>query len=470
MKILTIACAFLIVAAQSHAQKETVLPKDLPAYGPEKPLSAPSVKISKLDNGLTVWLVSEPGFPKVAFSIALHGGLAADPSDRAGLSQLLGNTIDQGTKTLNAKQIAQQLQAAGGDLGVSPGKDSTILSITVLSAKRDDALTILSDVVRNATFPDEEVALAKRNALNELRQQESQPSFLAGRAMAKVLFGDHPYHITSATEQSINASTTEDLRKIYAERFRPDQALLVAVGDFEADGMLDAVKSRFAEWKAPSTPPVTVPSETSSAPQHAIYLVPRPGSVQTTLELGRFGPLRSADDYEAARVANAIFGGTFGSRLTRNIREDKGYTYSPFATLQTYRAAGLQITRADVRNAVTAPSLNEMFYELNRMATTTPTDEELNTAKRFLVGIEAIQMQSRASVAGELARLWVNGLTPDAIGTYGKKVAATTAADVDTAAKKYFPAAKTAVVAVGEEKVVRDALSPFGLPVLSVPQ
>jgi zinc protease len=180
--------------------------------------------------------------------------------------------------------------------------------------------------------------------------------------------------------------------------------------------------------------------------------------------------LRSADDYEAARVANAIFGGTFGSRLTRNIREDKGYTYSPFATLQTYRAAGLQITRADVRNAVTAPSLNEMFYELNRMATTTPTDEELNTAKRFLVGIEAIQMQSRASVAGELARLWVNGLTPDAIGTYGKKVAATTAADVDTAAKKYFPAAKTAVVAVGEEKVVRDALSPFGLPVLSVPQ
>jgi zinc protease len=469
MRIFSIACTLLIIATQSFAQKETPLPKDLPAYGPERPLSAPSVKISKLDNGLTVWLVSEPGFPKVAFSIALHGGLAADPSDRAGLSQLLGDTINQGTKTLNAKQIAQQLQAAGGDLGVSPGKDSTILSITVLSARRDDALTILSDLVRNATFPDAEVALAKRNALNELRRQESQPAFLAGRAMAKVLFGDHPYHVTSATEQSINASTPEDLRKIYAERFRPDQALLVAVGDFDADGMLSSVKSRFAEWKAPSTSPVTVPSAISAMPQHAIYIVPRPGSVQTTLELGSFGPLRNADDYEAARVANAIFGGTFGSRLTRNIREDKGYTYSPFAMLQTYQAAGLQITRADVRNAVTAPSLNEMFYELNRMVTTSPTEEELNTAKRFLVGIEAIQLQSRASVAGELARLWVNELTPDAIGIYGKKVAATTAEDVDTAAKKYFPAAKTAVVAVGEEKVVRDALAPFGLPLLSVP-
>jgi zinc protease len=259
------------------------------------------------------------------------------------------------------------------------------------------------------------------------------------------------------------------LRRIYADRFRPDQALLVAVGDFDGDQMLGAVKSRFAEWKAPSTAPVTIPSETSVAPQHAIYVVPRPGSVQTTLELGSFGPVRSAEDFEAARVANAIFGGTFGSRLTRNIREDKGYTYSPFATLQTYQAAGLLITRADVRNAVTAPSLNEMLYELNRMVTTSPTDEELRTAKRFLVGIEAIQLQSRGAVSGELARLWVNGLSPDAIGAYGKKVAATTAEDVDTAAKKYFPAAKTAIVAVGEEKVVRDALAPFGLPLLSAP-
>jgi len=470
MRIFTIACAFAIVASQSVAQKETPLPKDLPAYGAERPLAAPSVKIAKLDNGLTVWLVSEPGFPKIALDLAVRGGLAADPTDRPGLSQLLGNTIDQGTKSLNAKQIAQQLQAAGGDLGVSPSKDSIVLSISVLSAKRDDALTVLSDLVRDATFPDAEVTLAKRNAADALRQQESQPAFLAGRAMAKVMFGEHPYHVMSATQESISASTPEDLRKIYAERFRPDQALLVAVGDFEVDGMLDAVKSRFSEWKAPSTQPVAIPQAPSAAAQHSIYLVPRPGSVQTTLELASFGPLRSADDYEAARVANAIFGGTFGSRLTRNIREDKGYTYSPGASLQSYHSAGLLITRADVRNAVTAPSLNEIFYELNRMVTTSPTEEELGTAKRFLVGVEAIQLQSRAAVSDELARLWVNGLTPDAIGAYGKKVAAITAEDVDTAAKKYFPAAKTAIVAVGEEKVVRDAVAPFGLPVVTAPQ
>lgn len=469
MKTLSIICALLLVSAQAWAQKEIQLPKGLPSYGPERPLAAPSVKIEKLDNGLTVWLVSRPGFPKVSFSIVVRGGLAADPQDRPGLSQLLGNTIDQGTKTLNAKQIAQQLQAAGGDLSTNPGKDSILLSVSVLSARQDDALTVLSDLVRNATFPDSEVALAKRNAADQLRQQESEPSFLAGRAMAKILFGDHPYQVTSATQESISASTPDDLRKIYAERFRPDQALIVAVGDFEGDKMLDAVKGRFGEWKAQSTTSVPNMAEPSVTPQHAIYVIPRPGSVQTTLELGAFGPLRNAEDYEAARVATAIYGGTFGSRLVRNIREDKGYTYSPFAVMRNYRAAGTLITQADVRNAVTAPSLNEILYELNRMVTTSPTTDELDTAKRFLVGIEAIQLQARSAVSDELARLWVNGLQPDAIGTYGRKVAAITTQDVDTAAKKYFPAAKTAIVAVGEEKVVRDALSPFGLPLHTAP-
>jgi zinc protease len=137
--------------------------------------------------------------------------------------------------------------------------------------------------------------------------------------------------------------------------------------------------------------------------------------------------------------------------------------------MRNYQAARLLISQAEVRNAVTAQRLNEILYELNRMATTSPTTEELDTAKRFLVGIEAIQLQSRSAVSDELARLWVNGLQPDAIGTYGRKVAAITSQDVDTAARKYFPAAKTAIVAVGEEKVVRDALAPFGLPLLAVP-
>jgi len=180
--------------------------------------------------------------------------------------------------------------------------------------------------------------------------------------------------------------------------------------------------------------------------------------------------LRSDADYEAAEVANAIYGGTFSSRLVGNIREDKGYTYSPRALLRQYREAGMAITRADVRNQVTGPSFNEITYELNRLATTSPSEEELTKSKRFLVGIEAIQLQARAAVAAELAGIWVDGLSPEEIGIYGKKISATTSADVDAAARKYFPAAKMSVVAVGEEKLIRDAFAPFALPVQSLPQ
>jgi predicted Zn-dependent peptidase len=464
MKNLKLLATVLLLASGAFAEK-AALPKDLPAYGPEKPLQAPSVKVTKLDNGLTVWLVSEPGFPKLAFTLAVHGGLAADPADRPGISELLSNTIDQGTKARTAKQIAEEIQATGGDVNAGSGKDSTTLSTEVLSSKADAAITLLADLAQNATFPESEVALAKRNLADSLRQEESDPAFLAARQMAKVLFGDNPYHVTSPTQESITASTSAELQKIYAQRFRPDQALLVAVGDFDNDKLLSQVKAKFGTWKPGTDAPVAAPTHFSNTMKPIVYLVSRPDSVQTTLELGTLGPIRSDADYPASEVANAIFGGTFGSRLTLNIREDKGYTYSPFASLQTYLATGVLITRADVRNEVTAASFNEMAYELNRMATTSPTDEELATAKRYLVGIEAIRLQIRSAVARELARLWVYGLPPEEIGVYGKKIASITGPEVDAVAKKYFPARNVGIVAVGEEKVVRDAFQPFGLTI-----
>jgi len=462
---IALALAIFFLAASSFAQKELQMPKDLPPYGAEKPLSPPAVHSAKLDNGLTVWLVSEPGFPKVAFTVAVRGGFAADPSDRPGISELLSKTVDQGTKAHSAKQIAQELQAAGGDLSASSHKDFIEIDTAVLASKMDAGISVLSDILQNATFPEAEVTLAKRNLSDSLRQNESEPAFLATRAIAKVLFGDHPYHVTSATQESVAAATSADLRKIFAQRFRPDQVILVAVGDFDDTKMMDALKEKLGAWKAPSEPPIRLPAHPSTTPEHAVFVVARPGSVQTTLDLGTFGPLRGDSDYPAATVANAIYGGTFSSRLTTNIREDKGYTYSPFSVLNVYQAAGVLITRADVRNEVTSPSLNEIIYELNRLATTAPTAEELSKAKRYLVGSEAIQLQSRTSLSAQLAGLWVDGLPPEQIGIYGQKVTNTTSPEVVAAARKYFPAYRQAIVAVGEEKVVRDAMEPLGIPV-----
>jgi zinc protease len=137
--------------------------------------------------------------------------------------------------------------------------------------------------------------------------------------------------------------------------------------------------------------------------------------------------------------------------------------------VRTFQLSGQLITHADVRNEVTGPSLNEMEYELNRLATTSPTGEELANAKRYLVGTEALRLQGRGSLASRLANLWTDGLPAEQISIYGQKVTETTEADVNAAARKYFPAYRAAIVAVGEEKVVREALAPLGIPVRTLP-
>jgi zinc protease len=457
----------LLFAAAARAQKEAPLPKDLPSYGTQPAFQPPEVKAAKLDNGLTVWLVAQPGLPKVSFYIVVLGGLAVDPTDRPGLSELLARTLNQGTNNRSAKQIAEGIQSAGGDLSVRADRDAIFISSSVLSSKTEYVVGLLADILENASFPEGEVALAKRNLSDSLRQREAQPSFQANRALARVLFGSGPYSVIAPTQDSLGRMTADELRQEFTRRFRPDQAILVAVGDFDAPKMTMMIMKELDHWRAPATPTVTVVKPSGSAP-HEVTFVARPNSVQTTLILAGFGPLRADADYEAADVANAIYGGTFTSRLVTNIREDKGYTYSPGSNLDTLRQAAIFRTQADVRNAVTGASLNEIFYEMNRMATTSPTDEELSRAKRFLLGIEAIFLQSRGAVASELADLWLNGLGPDGIANYNRKITATTAEDVDAVARKYFPASHMTVVAVGEENVIRDGLSSFARPIEAV--
>ena len=451
------------------AQKEKPLPESLPPYGELKPLAAPKVTMRKLGNGLTLWLVPRPGFPKVSYTLAVRGGLAADPQDRPGLAELLTATIDQGTARRTARQIAEDLQAAGGDLSARPGTDSIVLSSSVLAAKADAGFAVLADVALNATFPDSEVELAKSNAASELEQKESDPSFLAERAMSHVLFGQHPYGRTAPTQDSIAKTTAAELRREYARRFRPDQAVLVVVGDFDPEKTEATTASLLGKWAAPSTPPVPLVEKPTFVPPHTVYVVDRPDSVQTTLAFGCLGPTQGNPDYAAIEVANAMFGGMFGSRLTKNIREDKGYTYTPYSYVAPRQTVGIFQAWAPVRNEVTGATVNEMSYELNRMATTAPSQDELTGAERFLVGNMAIELQSQDSVGRSLARLWIIGLPPEELGLQSDRIGKVTLSDVNRVASKYFPSAGQAIVAVGVEKVIKEQLAPFGLELKPAP-
>ena len=455
-----LALLALVAPALSAAEKKP-LPKDLPPFGEDKPLPVPAIAQSKLPNGLVVWVVKRPGFPRVAAVLAVRGGTAADPKDAEGIAELLADTVKEGTTTRTSRQIAEDLQAVGGEIGATPGADAIYVTVTGLGSGTPKLLEVLADVVRNASFPAAEVELAKNNAIQGLQARESTPEFLGQKALARAVYGDHPYHVTAPSKETLSRATPDQLKQEHARRFRPESALLVVVGDVDAAGTSAAVTRLFGPWKGTGEAPGATPAAPAAVPRR-LLVVNRPGSVQSLITIG--WPAATATDpaYYPLLVANTICSGSFGSRLVENIREDKGYTYSPRGSVQARQKGGFLNVRADVRTEVTGASLLEMFYELDRMGATLPSAEELARAKRYQGGLYLLRNQIQGTVAQTLATNWVNGLPPEALGEFVPSVNMVTAEQVREAGRAFYPSAMATVVVVGDEPKVKAELAQFG--------
>jgi zinc protease len=459
----SVLLALALLSPSLHAAEKKPLPKDLPPFGEDKPLPVPAIDKSKLPNGLSTWVVKRPGFPRVVVVLAVRGGTAADPVGQEGIAGLLADTLKEGTTTRSSRAIAEELQGVGAEIATSASDEAIFVALSGLGSGTPKLLEVLGDVARNPSFPKEEVELAKNNALQNLQVQESTPEFLARKAFARAVYGDHPYHVTSASQETISAATPELLKKEYARRFRPEGALLVVVGDVDPAAVAASVKQSFGTWKALGEGVPATPASPPAAGRR-ILVVNRPGSVQSQILLGRPTPTVTDPDYYPLLVANTICAGSFGSRLVENIREDKGYTYSPRGGIQALPKGGLLTVQADVRNDVTGASLLEIFYELDRMGATDPSEEELLRAKRFQSGLYLLRNQIQGAVARTLANNWVNGLPPEALGEFVPKVNAVTTTEVRTIGRKVYPSSTQTVVIVGDEAKIKEEVAAFGTP------
>ncbi|MFL5343993.1 MAG: M16 family metallopeptidase [Hyalangium sp.] len=454
--------AVLLSLAASHvlAGESHPLPKELPPFAEDKPLPVPKILKSTTPEGLTLWLVPREGFPKVSVLLAVRGGTAADPKGKEGLAQLLADTLKEGTASRTSRQIAEEVQSVGGSLEVHADDDAIYLQADGLATGVDTVLTVLADVARNASFPAQEVELAKANALQQLQVKASTPNFLADKVFASAVYGKHPYHAIAPEPAVISSATPDVLKKEFVRRFRPASSLLVITGAFDPDAASKAVAKAFGGWKATGpalaeTPPVV------SAKGREILFVPRPGSVQSNILVGRIGPHRAEPGFFPALVANSVYGGGFASRLMANVREDKGYSYSPGSALMVVQRGGLFRVRAQVRNEVTAAALLEIIYELDRLGVTDVGAEELKTAQRFQSGTYLLRSQSQDAFAFLLGTYWVVGMPPEAVGEFVPKVNAVTAEQVREAGKKLFSSGSQTIVVVGDEKVKAE-LEQFG--------
>ncbi|WP_456444630.1 M16 family metallopeptidase [Thiolapillus sp.] len=435
--------------------------KGLPAYGPDKPLVLPQVVEKQLPNGLTLWLIERRGLPLVSIHLAVKGGSALDPRDRFGLSEILSNTISAGTQKRSSRQIAEELQALGADIDVGVGKDITYIGIDGLASGADKLLEILADTASNASFPEDEVKLAIENELQNIIASKSQPSYDLNQVFYRQLFGDHPYALVNPKPEVISRISRDDLVKAYRQRFQPKQAILVMVGDLSTGKMEELVTKHLGGWSNTEKAPAGIPTA-ATTPRPGLLLVDRPHSVQSTIYMGRPMPPANNSDEFALDVANTIFGGAFGSRLTMNIREKKGYTYSPHASVTSWAKGGMFKVSASVRNEVTAATLVETFYELDRLATTLPEDEELSRAQRYLKGRFLLANETSASLASTLTGYWIDGKTPADLARYVPGIEAISKKDVQAMGRKYLSSRKQAVAISGDAKAIKDQLSLFG--------
>ena len=462
MNKLTLAIAIGLALAPLAQAADVKLPAAMPAYGKDKPIPAPNIAKKTLANGLQVWVVERNGVPRVDYVLAVRGaGYTADDKLHPGFANLMAGLLNEGTAKRDSRAIAEASQGMGGSVGASTSVDGMLVSANAVTSRAGDMMALLAEVARQPSFPANEVALAKANALQSLKVQEATPGFRAERAIAKAVYGDHPYGRVQPTAESISSTTDAMLHAEHARRFRPDQALLVITGRIKPAEAMALAEKAFGDWKAQGAPvPPTPAASTSVKPQR--ILLERNGSVQSTIRLGSPGIAATTTDFVPMRLASTIVGGGFSSRVNLNLREEKGYTYGASAGARVNRDGGSIVGGADVRNAVSGASLTEFFNEYKRLGSELVSDEEMAMNKRYVAGGYLITNQMQRAVAATLASNWLIGLPPEFLGQYVPLIQKVTPEQVRTIGKKYFAPENQSIVVVGDKAQVGEQLKAFG--------
>jgi zinc protease len=426
--------------------------RELPDLIPDTKLKLPKQAERKLTSGLTVIAIRRPAVPLIEMRLRVPFGRA--PLARA---TLLSQALFTGTATMSSIDIAAQLQAVGGGLSAGLDPDRLLVTGNSLAAGLDRMLEILAAVLTDPTYPGEEVATERDRLVDHIQVAQSQPAHLARTALLQRMYGRHPYAVQTPEPEQVKGVRPAQLRALHADRVRPDGAVLVLVGDLNPEKAIDAAEKALGGWIGPSRDG-NVPATPELEPG-PLLLVDRPGAVQSSLRMALPAVARTDDDYAPLQLANMVFGGYFSSRWVENIREDKGYTYGPHSSIEHFVAGSSLVVAAEVATEVTGPAMLETLYELGRIASLPPGEEELEQARRYALGSLRLGMSTQAGLAG-LASIYASfGLRLDYLREHSAALAAATREQVAEAAARYLAPSQAVTVVLGDADKVEAPLA-----------
>lgn len=442
----------------TNTQTETL--KQPPPPLPPRPIKLPTTSETTLSNGLLVVVVQDQRLPLVSYRLAMRSGDAHDPAELPGLADMLTGLLTEGTQSRSSREIADEVARLGATLQAGANSDYTTVAASSLTTFSDEILELLADVALRPVFPENEVELTKQNTKESLKQQRAQPSFLATEMVAKVMFGAHPYSVTAPTPEAIDATTREKLNEFHRSKFIPNNAVLLVAGDVEHDALLQRIESLFGSWQ-----PGEVPGDDFPAPpkrtSRGAYVIDRPGSAQANIVIANSGITRTSPDYFPLLVMHTVLGANASSRLFMNLREEKGYTYGAYSSLDARRTAGTFRATAEVRTPVTGDSLKEFFYELGRIRSEPVSEKELADAKSYLTGVFPIRLETQEGLIDQLLQIKMFGLPDNYLDTYRGHIQSVTREQIQTVANKYVRPDEAAIVIVGDAAQLTEQIKPY---------
>ena len=426
--------------------------KQVPDLQPNRKLTLPKIVERVLPGGLKVIAIRRPAVPLVELRLRI-------PFAKTHLARgdVLSQTLFSGTDTMSTVDIAVELQTIGGGLGAGTDPDRLLVSGNSLASGLPRLLGVLAGVLEGATYPSDEVTIERERLVDRIQIANTQPVHLVRKALLKRVYGTHPYAIQTPTIEQVQAVRPAGLRTMHHERLHPAGAILVLVGDVNPDKAIDMVESALGRWTGDGKHS-ELPATKAPTPG-PIVLVDRPGSVQSSIRLALPAVGRTHPDFPALQLANLIFGGYFSSRWVENIREDKGYTYSPHSAIEHSIAGSILSLATDVATEVTAPALLETWYELGRLASLPPKDDELEQARQYAIGTLLLGMSTQAGLAGLASTYAGYGLGLDYLVGYSAALAKATRDDVHAAAAKYLAPSGATTVILGDAAKIEAPLA-----------
>jgi predicted Zn-dependent peptidase len=432
--------------------------RDRPTPGRAAPFSLPALHSFAVSNGLRATLVEAGTVPSVSLRLVLRAG-AIDAGGATWLERLMAEYLREGAGDRDAAALARAVAALGGRLTITSGADTTSVSLTVLAEYADDAVALLAEVAARPLFPASEFERLISDQKRDLDVIRAEPSALASDVFQRALYGGHPYGPVLPDAMGLEGLDLAAVQALYGRNVGPRRAHVLAAGQIDVERIAQAIEAAFGGWtaEAPDEAPTVEP--TSS---RVIHAVDRPGAEQSTVMIGLPVISPGHSDYVALVLTNALLGGAFNSRVTRNIREDKGYTYSPRSAITAHRYASHWAQVADVTTDVTGASVGEIFGEIDRLRAEPPTIEELRGIQAYVAGSQTIRYATSGGIIAQLAFLDLHRLDTGYAERFVDRVYQIDPAEVQRIAVEYLRPEEMTIAVAGDLDATREQLARFG--------